>query len=186
MTVETSRTPTPASATVRSVTAGVGVPRRVRRSRVVRSWTIAWCGAAAIGVANAALREAAFGDLGELRAHQLSTVTLLVFLAAYMWAVERWRELPSTRTAVQVGVLWAGLTVLFEFVLGLYVAKQPLSELLDAYNVAAGRGWALVPLWMAVGPAVVRRLHAHRHAVGRVLSDRRGVPAREDEEDADG
>ena len=52
-------------------------------------------------------------DLGDLTAHQLSTVTLLVFLAAYMCAVERWRRLPSTRTALQVGLLWAGLTVLF-------------------------------------------------------------------------
>jgi hypothetical protein len=85
---------------------------------------MAWGGAAAIGVANAVLRQAAFSNLSELPAHQLSTVTLLVFLAAYMWAVERWRELPSTRTAVQVGLLWAGLTVLFEFVLGLYVTKR--------------------------------------------------------------
>ncbi|HSK90067.1 MAG TPA: hypothetical protein VK875_02025 [Euzebyales bacterium] len=137
----------------------VGVPRRVRRSRVVRRWTIAWGGAAAIGVANAFLREAAFNGFGELRAHQLSTVTLLVFLAGYMWAVERWERLPSTRTAVQVGVLWAGLTVLFEFALGLFVTRQPLSQLLDAYDLTAGRMWALVPLWMAVGPAIVRRLH---------------------------
>ncbi|HSJ45551.1 MAG TPA: hypothetical protein VK923_12780 [Euzebyales bacterium] len=156
MRVETRGTSAPAS-TVLAVTTGVDVPRRVRRSRVVRSWAIAWGGAATIGVANAVLREAAFSDLGELPAHQLSTVTLLVFLAAYMWAVERWRQLPSTRTAVQVGLLWAGLTVVFEFVLGLYVTKQPLSELLGAYNVAAGRLWALVPLWMAVGPEVVRR-----------------------------
>jgi len=146
----------------------MGVPRRVRRSRVVCSWAIAWGGAAAIGVANAVLRDAAFSDLGELRAHQLSTVTLLVFLAAYMWAVECWRQLPSTRTAAQVGLLWAGLTVLFEFALGLYVTKQPLSELLAAYNVTAGRLWALVPLWMAVGPEVVRRLHGRRRQGIRV------------------
>ena len=150
---------TPASISVRSLAMTVGVPRRVRRSRVVRRWTIAWGGAAAIGVANAFLREAAFNGFGELRAHQLSTVTLLVFLAGYMWAVERWERLPSTRTAVQVGVLWAGLTVLFEFALGLFVTRQPLSQLLDAYDLTAGRMWALVPLWMAVGPAIVRRLH---------------------------
>jgi predicted nucleic acid-binding Zn ribbon protein len=62
-------------------------------------------------MANAALRQAAFADLGEQRAHQLSTVTLLLFLAAYMWAVQQWRELPSARTALQVGRIWAGLTV---------------------------------------------------------------------------
>lgn len=159
MGVETRGASAPASATL---VAGVCAPRRVRRSRVVRSWAIAWGGAAAIGVANAVLREAAFSDFGELRAHQLSTVTLLVFLTAYMWAIERWHELPSTRTALQVGLLWAGLTVLFEFVLGLYVTKQPLSELLAAYDVATGRLWGLVPLWMAVGPEVVRRLRGSR------------------------
>ena len=148
-----------ASISVWSPAMTVGVPRRVRRSRVVRRWTVAWGGAAAIGVANAFLREAAFNGFGELRAHQLSTVTLLVFLAGYMWAVERWERLPSTRTAVQVGVLWAGLTVLFEFALGLLVTRQPLSQLLDAYDLTTGHVWALVPLWMAVGPAIVRRLH---------------------------
>lgn len=172
MGVATQGASAPASVTLRT---GVGVPRRLRRSRVVRSWAIAWGGAAAIGVANAVLREAAFSDLGELPAHQLSTVTLLVFLAAYMWAVERWRELPSMRTAVQVGLLWAGLTVVFEFVLGLYVTKQPLSELLTAYNVAAGRLWALVPLWMAIGPEIVRRLHGPRPpAVSSTHWSRRG------------
>lgn len=149
---------TPESISVRSLAMTVGVPRQVRRSRVVRRWMIAWGGAAAIGVANALLREAAFNGFGELRAHQLSTVTLLVFLAGYMWAVERWERLPSTRTAVQVGVLWAGLTVLFEFALGLLVTRQPLSQLLDAYDLTSGHVWALVPLCMAVGPAIVRRL----------------------------
>lgn len=156
----TSHTTALGSETLRSLADEVRVPRRVRRSGVVRSWTIAWVGAAAIGIANAALREAVFSDLGELRAHQLSTITLLIFLAAYMWAVERWQSLPSARTALQVGVLWACLTVLFEFGLGLFVTKQPLAELLSNYNVIAGRMWALVPLWMAVGPAVLRRLHA--------------------------
>lgn len=158
MDVEATQMSTPASATVQSL-ATAGVPRRIRRSRVVRRWTSAWAGAAAIGMTNAFLREAAFSGLGELRAHQLSTITLLMFLAAYMWAVERWERLPSTRTAVQVGVLWAGLTVLFEFAVGLVVTRQPLSQLLGAYDIRAGRVWALVPLWMAVGPAIVRRLH---------------------------
>jgi len=111
MPVETSRAP--ASEPVQPRTGPTSAPRRIRRSRVFRSWTVAWTGAAAIGIGNAALREAVLADLGDLTAHQLSTVTLLVFLAAYMWAVERWRRLPSTRTALQVGLLWAGLTVLF-------------------------------------------------------------------------
>lgn len=169
MSIETRGASAHASVTL---LAGVGAPRRVRRSRAVRSWALAWGGAAAIGVANAALREAAFSDLGDVGAHQLSTVTLLVFLTAYMWAIERWRELPSTRTALQVGLLWASLTVLFEFMLGRYVTKQPLSELLAAYDVASGRLWALVPLWMAVGPLAVRRLRGSSRSSAH--SERRG------------
>jgi hypothetical protein len=46
--------------------------------------------------------------------------------------------------------------------------------LLTAYNVAAGRLWALVPLWMAIGPEIVRRLHDSFHGPSPANWSRRG------------
>lgn len=131
--------------------------RRLRGDPVWRPWIKAWLGASAIGIANGALREMAFRDMSELRAHQLSTATLLGFLTAYMWTVERRRPLPSTGTALQIGAAWAALTVAFEFALGLLITGESLDDLLRNYDVKAGHFWVLVPLWMAVGPAALMR-----------------------------
>ena len=133
------------------------VPRRVRRTRLWRSWMGAWVGAAAIGIGNAALREAVFGELRDLRAHQVSTATLLAFLTIYMLWLQRRRPLPTSKDALQIGATWAALTVAFEFGLGLSVTGDSFADLVNNYNFAAGRVWALVPLWLLVGPEAVRR-----------------------------
>jgi hypothetical protein len=117
---------------------------------------LAWFGATSIGIGNAFLREATFGELSTLRAHQASTATLLLFLALYIAWLQRRRPLSSKRTALQIGALWAAATVAFEFALGLGVTGDSLSDLIHNYNFAAGRVWALVPLWMLIGPAVLR------------------------------
>lgn len=53
-------------------------------------WASAWLGAPIIGVVNGALRQALYTNrLGELRAHQVSTVTCIAGLVAYVRAVDR-------------------------------------------------------------------------------------------------
>jgi hypothetical protein len=112
-----------------------------------------------LGIANAAVRQLVYADqVGELAAHQLSTAALLAALTYYIWLVDRQWPLSTTQTALAVGAVWAVLTVLFEFGLGHYILGSPWSELLAAYNLAAGRVWVLVPLWMGFGPAAVHRL----------------------------
>lgn len=133
-------------------------PRRIRRSRAWRTWMVGWLGATALGMGNAAFREVVFKDLSELRAHQVSTATLLFLLATYMWWMQRRSPLTHAKQAAQVGVLWAALTIAFEFALGLTAVGDSLDDLIHNYNFAAGRVWVLVPLWMLVGPEVIRRV----------------------------
>lgn len=140
--------------------AGFRPPRALRRSGLWRYWTGAWIGAAAIGIGNAALREDLFTDLSDREAHQVSTATLLAFLTLYMRWLQRRGPLPATKEALQIGAAWATLTIGFEFGLGLFVTGDSFADLLDNYNVAAGRLWALVPAWMLVGPEVLRRVAA--------------------------
>jgi hypothetical protein len=137
-----------------ALTKGRRLPRRVRRDRAWRTWLVAWVGASAIGIGNAALREAALSELGDLRSHQISTATLIAFLGLYMAWVQRRRPLGSSQTALEIGVVWALFTIAFEFALGLGVTGDSVADLLANYNLAAGRLWALVPLWMLLGPYV--------------------------------
>jgi hypothetical protein len=128
------------------------------------AWGIGWAGAAAVAVGNGALRDLLLADaLGERQARQLSTVTLLILLASYLWWLNRTWTLPTTAVALRVGAAWAVTTLLFEFGLGHYVEHKSWSVLFGDYDLTQGHIWILVPIWTAIGPAVVQRLQARRH-----------------------
>ena len=123
-----------------------------------RAWTVAWLGAALIGIANGILREATYGKrLGDRAGHQVSGATAIAAFAAYFTALENRRPLRSDREAVEVGLQWLAMTVAFEFTFGRLVAKQSWDELLSDYDVRAGRTWPFVLAWIAAGPLVARR-----------------------------
>ena len=128
---------------------------------VRRRWIAAWGGGALIGVANGVLREATFAKvLSERAAHAASGATAVMAFAGYFSALQRRWPIPTTGEALTIGGSWLALTVAFEFGFGRTVAKQSWEELLDDYNLAAGRTWPLVLAWIALGPAVVRELQA--------------------------
>lgn len=123
-------------------------------------WTAAWTGMAALAVANGVSRSLYAGRLGDGRAHQVSTATLIAALVPYTRAVERRWPLPSDRAAARVGATWVALTVAFEFGFGHYVAKQSWATLLADYDLRRGRLWPLVLAATAAAPALAR--HARR------------------------
>ena len=116
-------------------------------------WLIAWIGAAVVGVANGIARGVLYEKrIGLRRAHFVSTATLLLLLGAYMrWLSSIW-PIASRLDALRIGGAWSALTVAFEFGFGHYVAHDTWSALLDQYNLARGRVWVLVPVWIAIGP----------------------------------
>jgi hypothetical protein len=120
---------------------------------------LAWFPMVAIGILNGILRETTYGkSLGESRAHQVSTLTGILFLGTYIWFVTSFLGFETLTQAVLVGGLWFGLTIAFEFLFGHFVAKHSWSELLADYNLLAGRLWPLVLLWVAIAPAFFYRL----------------------------
>ena len=127
----------------------------------MKRWILAWVGAPVLGVANGAARETLYTDaVGEDTANAISTGTLLAMLGGYVWLLHRRWPLGSRREALSVGAAWAAMTVAFEFAFGHWVAGDPWSELLENYDVTAGRAWALVPAAMFAGPELARRLAA--------------------------
>ena len=131
--------------------------------RVWRPWTLAWLGACGLAIANGIARQAIYeGHVGDLRAHQVSTATLLAVFALYAWMLQRRWPIQTARTALAIGAAWVVLTLAFEFGFGHYVTGQSWTELLEAYNLANGRVWVLVPLWTLVAPAVMRTVQRPR------------------------
>jgi hypothetical protein len=128
-------------------------------SGVAARWTIAWAGAAALATLNGAVRERLLaGRMDEPAAHRASTGALVVLLAAYMAALQRRRPLPDDRAALRAGATWLGLTLAFETALGRLAQGLSWREVMRDYDLRRGRLWPLALAWIALGPAVVRRL----------------------------
>jgi hypothetical protein len=122
-------------------------------------YTVAWLGLVVLGIINGMIRNSVYAKvLGELLAHQVSTVTLIVLIGLYTWVLSGWWKIQSTRQAVAIGLIWLTLTVIFEFLFGHYVVGHPWSRLLHDYNILQGRVWVLVLIWTAVVPYFMYRL----------------------------
>lgn len=89
---------------------------------------------------------------------------MLGILAFYVWVLHRRWPIDTAQTALAVGVIWAMLTLAFEFGFGHWVAGQSWAELLEAYNLADGRVWVLVPIWTMIAPTVMPALQQPRRS----------------------
>jgi hypothetical protein len=137
-----------------------------RALRVPRFWLVAWTGCVPLAFVNGIVRDAVVVErLGELRAHQMATGTLVTALGAYVLLLERRRPLPDSGAALRVGMAWASCTVLFEVGLG-RVRGLPWSRILADYDLSAGRVWILVPLTTLIAPVVARTLRKRARGAG--------------------
>jgi hypothetical protein len=122
-------------------------------------YSLLWLGLAVLGVINGVLRNALYADLcGELAAHQLSTLILMILLTGYTWVFSLIWKPQSARQAFIIGVIWLVLTVAFEFIFGHYYVGHPWPSLFYDYNLLAGRIWILLLIWALFVPLVVYKL----------------------------
>ena len=112
-----------------------------------------WFAMVAVAIVNGVLREKTFArSMPELRAHQLSTAIGALAMGVLIWFIVDWWPPASGREALVIGVLWLGMTVGFEFFMGLALRKRPWAEMVGAYDLRRGRVWVLLLLWITVAP----------------------------------
>ena len=111
-----------------------------------------WLPMIALAFANAALRELVLARrFPNLRAHQLSTITLMIFCAIYIILIFPVLRLENVKQALLAGFMWTVLTVLFEFSLG-RLLKRSWTELLQQYNLTSGHIWPVFLLFLLLLP----------------------------------
>lgn len=111
-----------------------------------------------ISVGNGSLREFVFKKyMSSLTAHQLSTITLLIFFSIYICSVMKRFPPASSTQAIFIGLVWLSLTLAFEFGFGRYRGNSWL-KLLEDYNLLKGRLWILIPIWVTIAPWVFYKL----------------------------
>ena len=122
------------------------------------TYFLLWFPMLLIAIANGALREFVFKKyVADLTAHQLSTISLIILFAAYIWFILNRFPPFSSRQAILIGLVWVILTLIFEFGFGRYRGRSWI-ELLEDYNLVKGRIWILIPLWIAIAPYVFYKL----------------------------
>jgi hypothetical protein len=122
-------------------------------------YVLVWIPMLVIAVANGALRQLIFAKvMSELRAHQLSTLIGSLFMGIFIWLIVHIWPPSSGHQALLVGLIWLGLTVAFEFFMGLVLQHRPLAQVLDQYNLFAGRVWVLFLTWITLAPWLFFRL----------------------------
>jgi len=118
-----------------------------------------WLLMVVVAIANGAFRGAVLVPrLGEGGAHVVSTLMLSALIFLLSWASIGWVAPGSAGDAFGIGLLWVGLTVLFEFGFGHFVVGKSWNELLADYNVLRGRIWLLVLVTTGLASYLAARL----------------------------
>jgi hypothetical protein len=114
-----------------------------------------WMPMIVIAIANGTLRQfVLLKYMDELKAHQLSTIILIVFCAVYLWFVFPGMQIGQGRQALMTGLLYVILTIIFEFGLG-RMNNRSWDLLLQDYHIFKGRIWPLFLLALLVLPYLI-------------------------------
>ena len=126
-------------------------------------YVLLWFPLLLIAVVNGGLRDLTYkAYLGDLAAHQVSSITGALFFGIYCWLLPlKWKPATS-KEAIAAGLLWLAMTVAFEFLFFHYAAGRPWSVLLEDYNILEGKVWVLVLSWVAILPYLMFRMRARK------------------------
>lgn len=82
---------------------------------------------------------------GTMLAHQIGMSTRVVYISIFAYLLQRYVKKYETKDLVQVGILWLGLTLAFEW-LGSFAIGRSVEEILVGWNIFAGYMWPYVLL----------------------------------------
>ena len=112
-----------------------------------------------LAIINAVIRNEGYKPIiGDLRAHQLSTIIFIILILTATYLVLRFSNLQLTdKDALLMGLIWVLLTIIFEFVAGHYVFGNSWEKLIADYNILKGRIWSLVLLTTFISPYITNK-----------------------------
>lgn len=105
-------------------------------------------------IINSILRNVIYRPIiGDLRAHQLSTIIFIAIILILTYTVFRFSNLELTiQQELIIGAGWLIFTICFEFLAGRYVFGNSWENLIGDYNILKGRIWSFVLLTIFFSP----------------------------------
>ena len=123
---------------------------------------ILWSAIIPLAIANGAFRDAVLTKLvGATRARLSSGVILSAIIFAWTTLTITWIRAPQLWIYAAIGGGWLGLTIMFEFAFGRFIAKRSREELLRPYRFEGGDIWPIVLLVVAASPIIAEILRRH-------------------------
>lgn len=126
---------------------------------MIAKYMLGWLGLVIVAIINGTIRNLVYKNyLGDLRAHQLSTLIGIILFGLVIWGFTHLWKITSAKQAWTIGFIWLGMTIIFEFLFGHFVMGNSWSTLFHDYNIFAGRVWILVLIWTTIAPYVFYKL----------------------------
>ena len=108
---------------------------------MILKYVLAWFGMMILAIINGGFRDFAYKPyLGDLAAHQISTVILMVLFAGYFWFLNTIWPLRSASQAWMIGGIWFLMTEAFEFGVGTIYRGRFLEHALSRLQCICGTG----------------------------------------------
>ena len=113
-----------------------------------------------LAIINAILRNGVYKPIiGDLRAHQLSTIIFIAIILIVTYLVFRFSKIElTTQQTFIIGTIWLLATICFEFIAGHFAFGNSWDKLLADYNILKGRIWSLVLIAIFFSPYLSSKL----------------------------
>lgn len=96
--------------------------------------------------------------VGDFRARQIAFFSGMVLILVVALLFVRWLRAESNRQLLHIGLLWAVLTLVFEFSLGLFVMGYSWQRMWEDYNLLRGGLMGLGLVWLIFVPQLAAKI----------------------------
>jgi hypothetical protein len=97
-------------------------------------------------------------SLGDPLAHQFSFIIGMLIVLAIAMLFVHWLQASRVSQLLGVGVLWMGLTLAFEVVLGRVILGYTWEQITADYNVSQGGLMSFGLIWVALSPLIAAKM----------------------------
>ena len=128
---------------------------------MLRRTVLMWLCIMPVAIVNGTIRDLLVSPyLGDQIARAISCLTLAGATFLIAWMSIQWIDPVDQFQSWVIGLIWLGLTLAFEFLVGHYVFGTTWEALLADYNILEGRLWILVLAAALIAPPMMFRLQA--------------------------
>jgi hypothetical protein len=137
--------------------------RTVRPAMYLTRGLLAWLAIMLAESLHGTLRQVLLAPaVGDFAARRISFFTGMGLIFLITCLLVRWIAIPSRQASLEVGAMWAVLTLAFEFGVGFFVLRYTSERVFEDYDISRGGLMGFGIAFMLVAPYLAARLRGFR------------------------